>query len=423
MTQSEENAHEKFTLKYYVRDAVRNTPQKEFIWCLNFATEAHKEQKRKDLEKTPYINHPIGVAYILAEEAGLSNVDLLQGCLLHDTVEDTELTSEVIRAKLGDFIGNLVDEVTDDKSLPKQKRKDLQVVHARSTSPAGKLVKMADKLYNLRDLERQLPEGWSEQRRSEYFEWAFQVCEGLRLRGISPKLEEQLDVIFVKRGLITKREQSESKLSPPWPNHDELKPLLAAANFAAIKHRQHFMFDDSSNVPYINHLVSTTFHVSQDADVEETSVLCAALLKDVVGKGTTSFEEVKEQFGEEVESFVKELTYNHSLPVNEQIKLQIDRAPTLSHHAKVVVLAAMVDACRRLEVCQPETMTETEREEYFRLSQRLSEVISGTDSVLEEDLQLIWVGQGLKEFPMKSNEEPRDLGKNSIFGKNKNSFL
>jgi hypothetical protein len=60
MTQSEEKSHEKFTLKYYVRDSENNSPQKNLLSCLQFATEAHKDQKRKDVEKTPYINHPIG---------------------------------------------------------------------------------------------------------------------------------------------------------------------------------------------------------------------------------------------------------------------------------------------------------------------------------------------------------------------------
>ncbi len=66
-------------------------------------------------------------------------------------------------------------EVSDDKTLPSKVRKQLQIDHAAHSSERAKLVKLADKLYNLRDLERERPVGWSEKRRQEYFEWAAKV--------------------------------------------------------------------------------------------------------------------------------------------------------------------------------------------------------------------------------------------------------
>jgi guanosine-3',5'-bis(diphosphate) 3'-pyrophosphohydrolase len=93
-----------------------------------------------------------------------------------------------------------VEEVTDDKSLSKMERKRLQIEHAKHASPKAKLVKLADKLYNLRDLTRAIPEGWTEQRKSEYYIWAKKVVDNLR--GTNKALEDALDVIFREQGLV-----------------------------------------------------------------------------------------------------------------------------------------------------------------------------------------------------------------------------
>uniref|UniRef100_G1QDD1 Guanosine-3',5'-bis(diphosphate) 3'-pyrophosphohydrolase MESH1 n=1 Tax=Myotis lucifugus TaxID=59463 RepID=G1QDD1_MYOLU len=148
---------------------------------------------------TPYINHPIGgVARILTHEAGITDIAVLQAALLHDTVEDTDTTLDELELHFGAQV-RLVEEVTDDKTLPKLERKRLQVEHAPHSSPGPKLVKLADKLYNLRDLNRYTPEGWSEHRVQEYFEWAAQVVKGLQ--GTSRPLEEALQQLFKERGL------------------------------------------------------------------------------------------------------------------------------------------------------------------------------------------------------------------------------
>ncbi|XP_064013906.1 guanosine-3',5'-bis(diphosphate) 3'-pyrophosphohydrolase MESH1 [Pogoniulus pusillus] len=172
----------------------------------DFAARKHKGQRRKDPEGTPYINHPIGVARILAHEAGVTDIVVLQAALLHDTVEDTDTTLAEIEELFGQEVSRVVAEVTDDKTLPKMERKRLQVEHAPSSSPRAKLVKLADKLYNLRDLNRCTPAGWSPQRVQEYFQWAAQVVFGLR--GTSPALEAALQRLFEERGL---------SLGPPSP--------------------------------------------------------------------------------------------------------------------------------------------------------------------------------------------------------------
>uniref|UniRef100_A0A8C6TIB0 Guanosine-3',5'-bis(diphosphate) 3'-pyrophosphohydrolase MESH1 n=1 Tax=Neogobius melanostomus TaxID=47308 RepID=A0A8C6TIB0_9GOBI len=166
---------------------------------VNFAAEKHRTQRRKDPEATPYINHPIGVARILSHEAGVTDLSVLQAALLHDTVEDTDTSLSELESRFGPIVSRIVAEVTDDKTLPKAQRKRLQVEHACHCSPQAKLVKLADKLYNLRDLNTSTPTGWSELRVQEYFVWAAEVVQGLR--GTSPVLEQSLEQLFTKRGV------------------------------------------------------------------------------------------------------------------------------------------------------------------------------------------------------------------------------
>ncbi|KAM9422445.1 guanosine-3',5'-bis(diphosphate) 3'-pyrophosphohydrolase MESH1-like isoform 6-T6 [Salvelinus alpinus] len=124
---------------------------------VNFAAEKHRNQRRKDAEQTPYINHPIGVARILSHEGGITDIEVLQAALLHDTVEDTDTSIGELQAIFGQTVARIVQEVTDNKALPKQERKRQQVEHAPHSSHQAKLVKLADKLYNLRDLNRCTP--------------------------------------------------------------------------------------------------------------------------------------------------------------------------------------------------------------------------------------------------------------------------
>ncbi|XP_044758060.1 guanosine-3',5'-bis(diphosphate) 3'-pyrophosphohydrolase MESH1 [Coccinella septempunctata] len=178
----------------------------DLIECVNFACIKHKDQRRKDIQRTPYINHPIGVAFILTNEAKVTDLATIKAAILHDTVEDTDTTLEEIENVFGKEVGSIVAEVTDDKSLPKEMRKQLQIEHAPGSSLAAKLVKLADKLYNLRDLERSIPTFWSQQRVQEYFEWSKKVVDGLR--GVNCTLENELDKIFARR--LKKTDESRS---------------------------------------------------------------------------------------------------------------------------------------------------------------------------------------------------------------------
>lgn len=169
---------------------------KNFIKAVSFAAEKHKNQRRKDVEASPYINHPIALANLLANEGDIANQDVLIAAILHDTIEDTETTEAELMAEFGDRITSIVLEVTDNKSLPKCERKLKQIEHAPHASMDAKLVKLADKICNLRDILKSPPKDWSVERRQEYFKWAESVVQGLR--GTNVKLEKIFDELMAR---------------------------------------------------------------------------------------------------------------------------------------------------------------------------------------------------------------------------------
>jgi len=161
-----------------------------FIRALEFASRKHSTQRRKDPAASPYINHPIALVSILAVEAGVRDPEVLCAALLHDTVEDTQTTPEELEQHFGAIIAGIVAEVTDDKNLEKQDRKRLQIEHAHALSPAAGLVKLADKIANLRDVAQSPPSNWSLKRRQEYFDWAKAVVDGI------PDVPQVLRILF-----------------------------------------------------------------------------------------------------------------------------------------------------------------------------------------------------------------------------------
>jgi GTP diphosphokinase / guanosine-3',5'-bis(diphosphate) 3'-diphosphatase len=158
-----------------------------------FAAERHRNQRRKGKEAFPYINHPIALATMLAE-VGERDPAVLMAALLHDTVEDTATTFRQLEQSFGADVAAIVREVTDDKQLPRAERKRLQIEHAGDLSRRAKLVKLADKICNLRDISSSPPVGWSPARRREYFDWARQVVD--RMRGTHAELEKLFDAAY-----------------------------------------------------------------------------------------------------------------------------------------------------------------------------------------------------------------------------------
>ena len=164
------------------------TSPSRILRAVAFAADRHRFQRRKDDASSPYINHPIEVAELLVIEAGVDDETTLIAALLHDTVEDTETTIEEIRELFGPAVAAVVAEVTDDTTLPRQERRRIQLERAGGVSREAKLVKIADKISNIRDVASRPPTGWSLERRREYVLWAASVAR--ECAGIVPRLDE-----------------------------------------------------------------------------------------------------------------------------------------------------------------------------------------------------------------------------------------
>jgi len=146
--------------------------------AIEFAGIKHRDQRRKDALKAPYINHCIRVARMMEEVGGVADPEVLTAGVLHDTIEDTETTAEELERLFGVRVRELVEALSDDKSLPKQTRKDLQIAQAPYVREDAVPIKLADKIANCEDLLVSAPENWTRKRIGDYFKWAEAVVEG-----------------------------------------------------------------------------------------------------------------------------------------------------------------------------------------------------------------------------------------------------
>jgi guanosine-3',5'-bis(diphosphate) 3'-pyrophosphohydrolase len=161
------------------RSAASAPSVQRILAAARFAAERHREQKRKGKAGEPYVNHLLEVADLIACSIDVVDTNLIAAALLHDTVEDTATTIQELRENFGEDVASLVAEVTDDKSLPKETRKALQVRNAPHKSERAATIKLADKISNLRAVLACPPTDWSVERQREYFRWAKQVVDGL----------------------------------------------------------------------------------------------------------------------------------------------------------------------------------------------------------------------------------------------------
>lgn len=169
-------------------------PRESFAFvlaALRFAAAKHRHQKRKGEDGSPYLHHCIEVADTLAGLGGVCDPELLAAAVLHDTLEDTDATPEELGAAFGERVRRIVEEVSDDRSLPRDRRREIQVERAPTLSTEAKLVKLADKICNVGDVAHAPPVGWTIERRAEYVEWTARVVAGCR--GASPALEQRYD--------------------------------------------------------------------------------------------------------------------------------------------------------------------------------------------------------------------------------------
>jgi guanosine-3',5'-bis(diphosphate) 3'-pyrophosphohydrolase len=162
----------------------------------HFAAEKHKDQRRKGADAAPYINHPLEVAELLWRVGDVRDVDCIVAAILHDTIEDTGTSPDELEELFGARVRMLVEEVSDDKALPKVERKRLQIEHAPSLSEGAKQIKLADKIANISDVAFAPAPDWSLERRREYLDWAESVVAGVR--GCNPRLEEKFDDVLKK---------------------------------------------------------------------------------------------------------------------------------------------------------------------------------------------------------------------------------
>src|SRR5512133_1524521 len=119
---------------------MNDTELQFFLGALKFASEKHILLKRKDVEQTPYIHHPIRVAELICRVGGIYDTAILSAALLHDVLEDTDTKEEELASKFGTEVAGIVKEVSDDKNLDKDTRKEQQVLHAATLSHGARII-------------------------------------------------------------------------------------------------------------------------------------------------------------------------------------------------------------------------------------------------------------------------------------------
>jgi len=162
----------------------------------DLAARRHNGMARKGRGNEPYINHLAEVANLLAASTDGADAELVAAGWLHDTIEDTATTREELAQNFSERVAALVVEVTDDMTLPKSERRRLQVVDAPKKSAGAKLVKIADKISNIR--ARTLREPTQDERADliDYLAWAEQVVAGCR--GGNAMLDRLFDETVMK---------------------------------------------------------------------------------------------------------------------------------------------------------------------------------------------------------------------------------
>ncbi|KAM3718084.1 Guanosine-3',5'-bis(diphosphate) 3'-pyrophosphohydrolase MESH1 [Dirofilaria immitis] len=189
-----EDIPDKFAIKHNGLNSKKNGITYDtslIIKAVDLAARRHRQQRRKDAIQTPYVNHPIGVAYILTNEGQITDTATIIAAILHDIVEDTKTTDKEIRETFGDEVADIVKECTVVKSVKREIRMKSQLQKASELSHKAKLVQLADKLYNIRDIERCIPFGWTKQNVTEYVLFAKNLLSSIR--GIHGPLENALD--------------------------------------------------------------------------------------------------------------------------------------------------------------------------------------------------------------------------------------
>lgn len=164
--------------------------------ALAFSADRHRHQRRKGGSASPYINHPIEVARIITAEAHVTAVPVLMAAILHDTIEDTATSHAELVERFGPEVADMVLEVSDDPALPKAEQRRRQETTAADLSYGARLIRIADKLSNIRDLLTDPPPTWSPGLKRDYLVWTRRVVD--RCRGTNEALEHAYDTAFAQ---------------------------------------------------------------------------------------------------------------------------------------------------------------------------------------------------------------------------------
>ena len=142
----------------------------------DFAAKAHANQRRLGKDAKPYINHVIDVAHWVAKAAP-DNPDYTVVALLHDVLEDTEITHIELTQVFGSQIVTWVQELTDNMAQPKAWIKAEQIRTAPMLSECASIVRVADKISNLSEMVTNPPIDWHIERQHTYYMWCAQVVQ------------------------------------------------------------------------------------------------------------------------------------------------------------------------------------------------------------------------------------------------------
>ena len=173
----------------------------------HLAAQWHTTQKRKGGAAEPYINHLVEVAALVSAATGGRDHNLSAAAVLHDTIEDAGISYETLVKEFNHDVADLVREVTDDKGLDKNVRKELQIRKTPAKSMRAKIITLADKTSNLRSILNSPPD-WPLERKQEYLAWARAVVDGTR--GANTWLEGVFGAAAGELELALDREQAKA---------------------------------------------------------------------------------------------------------------------------------------------------------------------------------------------------------------------
>ena len=173
--------------------------------ALEFTAVKHQYLRRGGYDLLPYINHLIKVANLIQQVGLGENTNLMLVAVLHDVVEDTETTPEEIVEKFGPEVGTAVSELSDDMALSYDERKKRQVQNAKDLSDLARVIRIADKICNIRDI-MEYPLDWSLEKKLRYVKNSIEIVD--QIKGTNSQLE-----LILEREAAMARQEIENQLN------------------------------------------------------------------------------------------------------------------------------------------------------------------------------------------------------------------